>query len=182
MQHHGVNVDPVRFGHDDDARRVFVIGLVAQVDNHRQLFLLHLRGDLFEHFGARHLKRQRRDNNLVAFGHIHRARLERATTGAVHRLDFAFRRDQLRLGRVVGALNNLADVFERRLGSIEQMNSRVSNLAQIVRRNVGCHADRDAAAAVEQDIWQPRGQHLGLVHRAIEIGFPVDGTLSKLTE
>ena len=43
-------------------------------------------------------------------------------------------------------------------------------------------ADRDAAAAVEQHIWQPRGQHLGLVHRAIEIGFPVDGTLSKLTE
>ena len=182
MQHYRVNVDPVRFGHDDDARRVFVIGLVAQVDNHRQLFLLHLRGDLFEHFGARHLKRQRRNNNLVAFGHIHRARLERATTGAVHRLDFTFRCNQFCLGRIVGALNNLADVFERRLGSIEQMNSGVSYLAQIVRRNVGCHADRNTAAAVKQNIRQPRGQHLGLVHRAIEIGFPVDCTLSQLTE
>jgi hypothetical protein len=68
VQHNGVNIDAVRFGHNNDARRIFVIRFVAQIDDHRQLFLLHLRGDLLEHLGARNLKRQRRHNNLVAFG------------------------------------------------------------------------------------------------------------------
>ena len=46
------------FGLDDDADAFFVIRLVADVFDHRQLLLAHLRGDLLDDLVARHLVRQ----------------------------------------------------------------------------------------------------------------------------
>ena len=42
---------------------------------------------------------------------------------------------------------------------VDQVGDGVDQLAQIVRRDVGRHADGDARRAVEQQVGQARGQH-----------------------
>ena len=46
--HEDVFVDPVGSGHDDQARRVFMVRFVAQIGHHGKLFVLHLGRDLFD--------------------------------------------------------------------------------------------------------------------------------------
>ena len=48
---------------DDDADALFVIRFVADVFDHRQLLLAHLRGDLLDDLVARHLVRQLGDDD-----------------------------------------------------------------------------------------------------------------------
>ena len=46
--------------------------------------------------------------------------------------------------------------------------------------NVGRHADRDAARAVDEQVREARGQHLRLVARPVIIGLEVDGVLVEI--
>ena len=54
------------------------------------------------------------------------------------------------------------------------------DLAQVVRRDVGGHADRDAGGAVQQHVRQARRQQRGLLQRAVEVRRPVDRALAEL--
>ncbi len=56
------------------------------------------------------------------------------------------------------------------------------DLAEIVRRNVGRHADRDAAGAVDEQVGEARGQHDGLALRAVIVGLEVDRVLVDVLE
>ena len=53
----------------------------------------------------------------------------------------------------------------------------VDDLAQVVGRDVGGHADCDALAAVDQQVREAAGQNAGFLLRLIEVGVPVDGIL-----
>ncbi len=56
------------------------------------------------------------------------------------------------------------------------------HLAQVVRRDVGGHADGDAGGAVEQHVRQARRQAHRLLQRAVEIRLPVHGALAQLRQ
>ena len=56
------------------------------------------------------------------------------------------------------------------------------HLAQIVRRDVGRHADRDAAGAVDQHVGEARRQDLRLVARSVIIGGEIDRVLVDIVE
>ena len=62
------------------------------------------------------------------------------------------------------------------------MDAGVRHLAQIVRRDVGGHADRDAGAAVQEHHRQARRQHHRLIEHAVEVGREVDRALLDLAE
>ncbi len=71
----------------------------------------------------------------------HRAELDRAATGGVRVVDPAAAED-LGAGREVGALHELHQVFDRRVGVVDQVQRGVDHLTQVVRRDVGGHARR----------------------------------------
>ena len=57
-------------------------------------------------------------------------------------------------GREVRALDVLAQVVGGQLGVVDQGDRRVDDLAQVVRRDVGGHADGDAGRAVDEQVRQ----------------------------
>jgi hypothetical protein len=54
---------------------------------------------------------------------------------------------------------------------------RGGDLAQVVRRDVGGHADRDAVGAVDQEVRDPRRQDRGLLRPAVVVRYEIDGVL-----
>ena len=58
-----------------------------------------------------------------------------------------------------------------------QIDDRAGDLAQVVRRDVGRHADGDARRAVQQQIRQAGRQHGRFLQRAIEVLGQVDRVL-----
>ena len=69
-----------------------------------------------------------------------------------------------------------------RVGLVDQQDGGVDDFAQIVRRNVGGHADGDAAGAVDQQIRNARRKDEGLFAGLIEIGNEVDGFFFEIGE
>ena len=80
-------------------------------------------------------------------------------------------------GGEVGALHELQDVGQRGVGIVHQRDGAIHNLRQIMRRDVGSHADRNAVRAVDQQIGNSRRQHDRLDRGVVEIGDEVDGVL-----
>jgi hypothetical protein len=58
-----------------------------------------------------------------------------------------------------------------------QMPRRRHDLGQVVRRHVRGHSDRDAGRAVDQQVRQSGGQHIGLLLAAVVVRDEVDGLL-----
>lgn len=82
-------------------------------------------------------------------------------------------------GREVRAWNNVDQLVDRERRVVDQRHAGVDHLAEIVRRDVGRHADGDAAGAVDQQVREPGRQDrrllLGIVVVRLEIdGFHVD--------
>ncbi len=65
------------------------------------------------------------------------------------------------VSREVGALTNFKiSASSRRV--VDQRNGRVHDLCEIVRRNFCGHADGNSVGAIDQQIWNPRGQNVRL--------------------
>ena len=58
----------------------------------------------------------------------------------------------------------------------------VDDLAEIVRRDVGRHADRDPLGAVDQEVREARRQHLGLAFGLVVIRLEIDGVVVEVVE
>src|SRR3546814_10537146 len=56
----------------------------------------------------------------------------------------------------------------------------VDHFAQVVRRDVGRHADRDAARAVDEQVGERRRQHLRLALAGVVIGLEIDRILVEI--
>ncbi len=158
MRHQSLDIDPVGARHDDEAGREFVVGLVAEVLDHGQFLGVELRGDLLHDPAARDLIGQRRDDDIAALDLVTGALFHAASTGQVELQQIRRRGDDLAGGRKIGSRNEADQILHRRLGMFEQMPAGARHLAQIVRQDVGRHADRDPGGAVEQQIRQARGQ------------------------
>ncbi len=115
----------------------------------------------------------------------HGAHLHRAATGAVGLLDPGPTHDQ-RAGREVRALDPLEQGVEqllpRGVGVGQRPEHAVGDLVEVVRRDVGGHADRDAGRAVDQQVREPSRQHQRLLGAAVVVGAHVDGVLVDVAD
>ena len=67
-------------------------------------------------------------------------------------------------------------------GIVDQRDGRVDHLAEIVRRDVGRHADGDAAGAVDEEVREARRQDHRLLLGAVVVLAEVDGVLVDVLE
>jgi hypothetical protein len=137
-----------------------------------------------------HLVRQLGDDEdraaLLVLVHLDdRAHADRATPGAVRLLDAAAAHDEPR-GREVRALHALEqrvqELLVRRFRVVEHPLDAGGDLAQVVRRDVGRHADGDAGRAVHQQVGDPAGENLGLGAAAVVVRVEVDRLLVDLPQ
>ena len=77
-------------------------------------------------------------------------------------------------GREIRALHQTHDLAQMRVGLLHQQNGGVDDLGEIVRRDVGGHAHRDAGRSIDQQIRNARRQHFGLHAPLIEVGPEID--------
>ena len=85
-------------------------------------------------------------------------------------------------GREVRALDDLAQLVDGDLGVFEVREAGVDDLAEIVRRNVGRHADGDAAGAVDQQVGKLRRHHRRLQQPVVVVRLEVDRVLVEVVE
>ena len=85
-------------------------------------------------------------------------------------------------GREVRTEDERAQVVDRLLGIVDQGDRRVDHLAQVVRRDVRGHPDRDPRRAVDQQVGQLRRQDRGLLLGAVVVRLEVDGLLVDVGE
>jgi hypothetical protein len=85
-------------------------------------------------------------------------------------------------GGEIRPLHDLEDFVERRVGMLDQLDGGVDDLGEIVRRNVGRHADRDARRSVDQQVGNARRQHFRLLLAARRSWAEIDGLLVEIFE
>ena len=67
-------------------------------------------------------------------------------------------------------------------GLLDQGQAGVDHLAQVVRRDVGGHAHRDAGGAVDQQVGEARRQDRGLLLGVVVVRDEVDGVLVQIVQ
>ena len=139
------------FQFDDDAHAV-AIALVAHVADVIDYFVVHQLGDAFNELGLVHLVRNLCDDDRESFlGQIlsgnSRAHHEAPAAGFVGVGNAGLAVKKSARGEI-GPLHVLQHFGEARVGVLHKFDGRVEDLGEIVRRNVGGHADRDAARTI----------------------------------
>ena len=71
----------------------------------------------------------------------------------------------------------LHQVFHRAVRIVNHADYAVDDFRQVVRRNVGGHADGDAVGAVHQQVRESCRQHGRLLQRFIKVGIKINGVL-----
>jgi len=66
----------------------------------------------------------------------------------------------------IRAGDDLHDFFQGGVRLVNQKNGGVYDFAKVVRRNVGGHADGDAAGAVDEKIGNARGEDNGFLRES----------------
>ncbi len=112
---------------------------------------------------------------------VARALEDRAAAGGVGAANARLAKDEAASWEV-RALHMLHQPFRADCRIIHVGAARGEHLAEIVRRDVGRHADGDAAGAVDQQIGEARRKHLRLALRRIVIGLELDRVLVDVPE
>ncbi len=73
-------------------------------------------------------------------------------------------------------------LLHRQVGVLDQLEQRGTDFAQIMRRYIRRHADRDPVGTVDQQVRNLRRQEFGLLLRAIEIVDEIDRVLVDIRE
>ncbi len=175
------HVTGARLQHDAD-----VLGtLVAHVGEDRDLLGLDRLGDLLDQAGFLHLIGDLGDDDLpLAAPQIldfpARAGAEAAATGAIGLRNGLGRFDDGPAGGEIGAF----DIVQQRVVTdpfgivrLGEVDAGVAKLADIVRRDVGGHADGYTGRAVGKQVREGGRQDDGLVKAAVIVGSEIDGIL-----
>ena len=101
------------------------------------------------------------------------ADLDLAAAGRIGGADAAAAHDNA-AGREVRALDELADLVHLRLGMVDDIAGAVDDLREVMRRDVGRHADRDAGRAVYQQVGEAGRQYDRLLALLIEVRLEID--------
>ena len=172
---------------DDDAHAVLV-GLVAQTVGRNAFddFFFVQVGDLLDQPRLVHLIRQLGDDDRFAPGAVDfdfgfRAHEDAAAAGAI-RFENARRAVDDAAGREIRAGNVLHQHVQSDRRIVDQRHDRVDHFAQVVRRNIRRHADRDAGRTIDQQIRNARGQRAGFRFLLIVVRHEIDGVLVDVGE
>ena len=180
----------VALEHDDQALAGAQRALVADVGDAGDPALLDQVGDRQREVVGVDLVGQLGDDQDrpplgVLLDRDHRAHPDRATTGAVGVLDPLPADDQA-TGREVRSLDpgeqGVEQLLVAGLGVLQRPQHAGGDLPQVVRRDVGGHADGDAAAAVDQQVGDPARQEVRLHRPAVIVRRKIDGFLVDLPE
>ena len=85
-------------------------------------------------------------------------------------------------GREVGTLDVLHDVGKLRVGVVDEQADRIHHLTQIVRRNVGRHADGNAHRAVHDEVREAGRKHDRLLQTVVIVAGEIDGLAVDVRE
>ena len=139
-----------------------------------QLALLNLIGDLGDHDlpgpAPQILDRPARPHTEPAFA------------GAVGLLDARALLDDDPAGREIRALDVIEQRLVARVRRFDQMQAGAHQLVDVVRRDVGRHADRDAGRSVRQQVGERRRQDHRLALRAVVIVAEIDRVLGQAVQ
>jgi hypothetical protein len=186
VQHH--LGDRVALELDNDPHPV-AVRLVPDIADLGDLLVVHERGDLLDHPAVpalAHLERQLGDDDrLLALADRLDVRLGlHADAPASRRIGVA---DSLPSqdrpgGREVRALDVLHQTLDVDVGVVDVGKRRRHYLAQVVRRDVGRHADGDPRPAVDEQVREARGQDERLLLGAVEVRCEVDRLLIDVAQ
>ena len=143
--------------------------------------------DLLEHFGGRHAMGQFSDHQLPLaaselFNRMPRPNLDRPAPGGIDLAQFGWGGDHLPATRKIGARHDREQIVDARIALARHHDRGLGDLAQIVRRDFGGHADRNARGAVEQHHRQARRQERRLFGRSVVIGHEINRALVDFIE
>ena len=170
---------------DDDAD-AFAVRFVADVGDALDALVLGGLGDLLDQPGLADLERDFGEDDRAAVAaafldRVARTLEDRSAAGCVGGADSGGAED-LGAGREVRPLHMLHQAFGRDRRIVHEGPAGIDDFTEIMRRDVGCHADRDAAGAIDEDVGKARREHLGLTLGRVVIGLEVDGVLVEVAE
>ena len=175
--------DRVALELDDDAG--VVVGLVAHVADFRQLLVVDEVGDARDEVGAVYVVRDLRDDDdflaaLERLGVELRADADAAAAGLEVGAD-ALHADDVRTGGEIGPLDVLLhQLRDGDLGLVDLRADGVDDLAEIVRDEIRGHADRNACAAVDEQVRERGGEDDRLFLGVVVVGDEIDGVLLQV--
>ncbi len=176
----------LQLDHQPHAR---AIRLVAQVRDLADLLVADEVGDLRDQAAVAALADGERelgddDRLLAALDRLDvrlRPHADRAAAGAVGLADPLAAHDRAAAGEV-RALDVLHQALGVDLGVLDVGLDRADHLAQVVRRDVGRHADGDPGGAVDEQVREARGQDERLGRGLVVVGTEVDGLRLDVAE
>ncbi len=180
VQHHLGHGVALQF--DDDAQPDPVTGLILDVRDARQFCVANLLGDRGDEVVVVDLVRQFGDDDpgaspAVLFDLADTAHPNRTAAGPV-RVGDALRSDDQAVGGEVRTLDPFADRLQGGLfvgfEVLQAPEHRLAELAQVVRRHVGGHADRDAARAVGEQVREPARQDRRFLYASVIVRDEID--------
>ena len=171
---------------DYDAHTVFV-GLIPQLGNALDLLFFNQFGNLLNKPRFVHLIRDfRHDDSLLTTLLIGQhfgagAHVNTAAPGLVCLQDSGFAVDDSR-GWEIGPRDMLHEPFDTNIWIVQQRYRSAYDLSEIVRGDIGCHAHRDPARAIDQEIRNLSRQHIGYLLGAVVVVREVDGFLVQICQ
>ena len=184
VHHHAGDGVPLQL-HDD--AHAGAVGLVPDVADALELLLPDELGNLLDQPRLVHLIRNLGDDDALAvvllvdldFGA--RAHGDGAAAGLIRAVNPLPPADEARGGEVWTG-DELHQLGDGGVGVVDEVQRPVDDLAEVVRRDVGRHPDRDSRASVHEQVWKLRRQHRGLDDGVIVVGGEVDGVLLDVRE
>ena len=179
VEHHLGHLAALELDHQPHAR---LVALVLDVADALDLLLVHQLGHALLQRLLVDLVGQLVDDDRLALAAVDvlevalGAHHDLAAAGAVAVLDAVDAVDDAGGGEV-GRRHDLHQLVDAGLGVAQQVQAGVDHLVQVVRRNVGRHADRDAAGAIDQQVGQLARQYQRFFFAAVVIGAEIDGFL-----
>ena len=170
----------------DDDVDALAICRVVDVADLGQLLVAHELAELLQQAVAVHLVGDLGDDDLrlaalQLLDAVPRADGEAAAAGLVRVDDAGLAHDLAACGEV-GAGEHLHQVLGRAVGVVQLQAHGVDGLAQVVGRDVGGHADRDARRPVHEQVGEPGGKHRGLGERLVVVGLEVHRLLVEVLQ
>ncbi|ABA48200.1 val start codon [Burkholderia pseudomallei 1710b] len=184
VQHHLGHFAALELDHDAHAA---LVGFVADVGDALELLLVDELRDPLEQRALVDLVRQFVDDDRHALAAVDllevrgRAHHDAPAPGAIavahagDAVDDAGRRE-------IGRGDDLDQFVDARLRIVQQVKAGVDDLVQVVRRDVGRHADRDPRRTVDEEVRNPRRQDERLHLAAVVVRAEVDGFLVDVRE
>ena len=179
VQHHLGQFAALEFDHQAHAR---LVGLVLDVADALDLLLVHQFGDAFLQCLLVDLVGQLVDDDGLALALVDVLEVAAGThdhAAAAGAVAFAHALNAVddAGGGEVWRRDDLDQVIDAGIRMGQHVQAGIHHLVEVVRRNVGGHAHRDAGRAVDQQVGQLARQHQGFLLAAVVVGAEVDGFL-----